>query len=307
MTNETSNHEPGTVHGFKAKAGEITVEAKIVGGEYDVYGVRPEAKAVVEIHDPATHNTFSLAPETARRKAGLVEAHSPDESAGRGLAAEIRAAADEADGLLDPKTDGGREESGDGDGDAADDQVWVDTESGSVTVTTPDPGHKRRATLRERVVLGRARDNVEKWGVQPMTTLILALAEEVGELAEEALPGTCPAPNENPVAADAWWLLTRVSGTGKAVRDHLEEHHEEDGEPAPDAPDPLENAGNPQRLREEAYDAGALLAQIDWRLYLGRSGRDAAGPDGDTEPRDPHAFVDSDAPPDPDNRGGPWG
>lgn len=114
----------------------------------------------------------------------------------------------------------------------------------------------------------KAQNNVEKWGQQDAVPLLMAIAEELGELVDEVVPEECPEFNEDTIG-DSWILLRRISTDGRAIRSCLEANYEdEDGQPVDDRPpmvQPRENM-DPDDVQNELDDLGALLVQLQWAL-----------------------------------------
>lgn len=115
---------------------------------------------------------------------------------------------------------------------------------------------------------GRATGNVERWGNQTPPVLLLALAEEIGEVADEAL-ATGEKPLHDPMySAEGIRLLSEVRRVGFACRDFLEEHFEdEDGAPLPEEDMPrIFHDLDEDRVLDEVDDAAPLLFQLSWAL-----------------------------------------
>jgi NTP pyrophosphatase (non-canonical NTP hydrolase) len=115
----------------------------------------------------------------------------------------------------------------------------------------------------------RADANVERWGEQAIVTLILAMAEELGELAEVARASIGPtAGYNNEVHADALARLRDVIAAGRACQAFLEaEFEDRSGRPLKPArrPDLTAGADAPD-ARRELDDLGALCIQLGRRL-----------------------------------------
>lgn len=116
--------------------------------------------------------------------------------------------------------------------------------------------------------LDRAEGNVDRWGNQTPAVLLLALAEEIGEVADEVL-ATGEKPLHDPMySAEGIHLLSEVRRAGFACRDFLEEHFEdEDGAPLPEEEMPrIFHDLNEARVLDEVDDAAPLLFQLSWAL-----------------------------------------
>ena len=108
----------------------------------------------------------------------------------------------------------------------------------------------------------QAIENVEKWGLQDIGTLVLAIAEESGEVAADT---------KDVVEADTPALATLldvVESSGLTVRDGIERVAEdEDGTPKRDRPIfTVSEDADLEALRAEVDDLGALLIQLQAAL-----------------------------------------
>lgn len=108
----------------------------------------------------------------------------------------------------------------------------------------------------------QAIENVEKWGLQDIGTLVLAIAEESGEVAADT---------KDVVEADTPALATLldvVESSGLTVRDGIERVAEdEDGTPKRDRPTfTVSEDADLEALRAEVDDLGALLIQLQTAL-----------------------------------------
>ncbi len=143
-----------------------------------------------------------------------------------------------------------------------------------------DPEQPVDRIPKERIARKRAADNVERWGLQPLTALLLAMAEELGELAGEICPEEPP--EDAPASVtDTWLVLRNVQNIGGEVQDCLQLHFEADGEPLPQAERPPivpERADmGRDEVREELLDLLALCYQLDWARYQGVRADGAGG------------------------------
>jgi NTP pyrophosphatase (non-canonical NTP hydrolase) len=115
----------------------------------------------------------------------------------------------------------------------------------------------------------RADANAERWGEQAIVTLILAMAEELGELAEVARASIGPVDDyDDEVHADALARLRDVMGAGRACQAFLEaEFEDRSGRPLKPArrPDLTTGVDLPD-ARRELDDLGALCIQLGRRL-----------------------------------------
>lgn len=125
----------------------------------------------------------------------------------------------------------------------------------------------------------KAHENVQRWGVQPVDGLLLAMGEELGELAAE-IHGFAdyPEPEDSDGARMAEHgrdLIRRMDHLGRDIRDYLETVSERDGEPVPpeDRPDyldpfppDLKRSRRERLIRAELDDLMALGFQTLWAL-----------------------------------------
>lgn len=95
-------------------------------------------------------------------------------------------------------------------------------------------------------------ENMLRWGEQPAIDLVLAVVEEVGELADEVLNSAC---FDTPEAKHARVCLSAARDAGFVTRSFLEYSFEDDnGEPLP--PDERPELGH-------GVDADAVLDELD--------------------------------------------
>jgi regulator of RNase E activity RraB len=111
-----------------------------------------------------------------------------------------------------------------------------------------------------------AEENIQKWGNQPPKELLLAMAEEMAEIADELLDDNGLPPNA--YESEAHTILNDIRTVGYWAREHLEENYEnDDGEPLPGAERPdLTGVANPEAAKEETEDLAPLLFQLYWAL-----------------------------------------
>ncbi|ELZ38798.1 hypothetical protein C471_09240 [Halorubrum saccharovorum DSM 1137] len=119
-----------------------------------------------------------------------------------------------------------------------------------------------------------AESNIEKWGNQRHDTLLLALIEEVGEIAiameansETIYDATSPDADDVPAAVGRR-LIDDMADLGRETRDFLEGEY---GDPAGDGESPDEHRihGEPTdttRILEEVEDTAPLCFQLYWAL-----------------------------------------
>lgn len=122
-----------------------------------------------------------------------------------------------------------------------------------------------------------AHTNVSKWGHQSADALVLAMAEELGELADEVL-SACERDEDSPVASDGRDLIRKVADLGHEVQDHLEHASERNGKPVPpdERPHYLYPTGNREyhqnMVKDELDDLMALGYQFLWSVETEWSG-----------------------------------
>lgn len=118
----------------------------------------------------------------------------------------------------------------------------------------------------------KAKENIEKWGDQTPAVLLLALAEEIGEVADEVLATGEKPFHDAMYFAEGVHLLSEVRDVGFQCRDFLEEHFEDaDGAPLPEEEMPrIFHDLDEDRVFDEVDDAAPLLFQLSWAL----NGRD---------------------------------
>lgn len=108
----------------------------------------------------------------------------------------------------------------------------------------------------------KAEQNIDVWGQQNAVTLLLAAAEELGEVAIEIEDHTQAGDNPGPTPeSDGRRLLDRIQHLGLDVREYLDQ---------PDVDvDDLRIRGDvtdPDAIQQEVDDLAALLYQITWAL-----------------------------------------
>lgn len=124
----------------------------------------------------------------------------------------------------------------------------------------------------------KAHENVQKWGLQPVDALLLAMGEEMGELAGE-VHGFADYPEADGegarMAEQGRDLIRRMDALGRDIRDFLETVSERDGEPVPEDerpdyldpfPEDLKRSRRERHIRAELDDLMALGYQFLWAL-----------------------------------------
>lgn len=120
----------------------------------------------------------------------------------------------------------------------------------------------------------KARENIDRWGNQTPTVLLLALIEEIAEVADEVLATADKAYEDDMAAQEAFHHLSEVRRTGFRCRQLLEDVFEDaDGNPLPDDEVPrFVKRLDTDRVLDEVEDAAPLVYQLAWALEDG--GRD---------------------------------
>lgn len=113
----------------------------------------------------------------------------------------------------------------------------------------------------------KANKNVDKWELQSIPRLLLAVQEEVGEIGEEL---------EHYLSTDEPKLVFATQRTvevGEEVQDILESMFEdEDGKPVEDPPTfELNDSADLDRIEEELEDTAALLIQLQAAIEKGKA------------------------------------
>lgn len=114
----------------------------------------------------------------------------------------------------------------------------------------------------------KAESNIECWGNQEAAVLLLALAEEIGEVADEVLATAERALHDGMYSSHAFKLLSEIRHIGFTSREFLEEHFEnEHGNPLPEDEMPaLVHDLDEERVLDEVDDAAPLVYQLVWAL-----------------------------------------
>jgi len=112
----------------------------------------------------------------------------------------------------------------------------------------------------------RAEENIENWGNQPAKMLLLAMAEEMAEVADELLEREALPPNA--YQSEAHSILNDIRTTGYWAREYLEEQCEnEQGDPLPpEERASISGVANPKQARDETEDIAPLCWQLYWAL-----------------------------------------
>jgi len=114
----------------------------------------------------------------------------------------------------------------------------------------------------------RAESNIEKWGNQTPTVLLLALAEEVGEIADAIMESHEKPEGDRYASNLAYSRLADVRDAGFESREFLESTFEDEtGNPLPDDEVPeLLKTTSPMEVLDEVKDAAPLVFQLAWAL-----------------------------------------
>jgi hypothetical protein len=175
---------------------------------------------------------------------------------------------------------GAREDGEDGDdadGDHSLDEFATDGGVDALPDTVPLPEWERKA-----------HENVQKWGLQSPDALLLAMGEEMGELAGE-VHGMADYPDADGMdavkAEQGRDLIRRMDDLGRDIRDFLESVSEDrEGEPIPEGervvyldvfPPDLKRSRRARLIRSELDDLMALGYQFLWALDGEEHGGDA--------------------------------
>ncbi len=125
-----------------------------------------------------------------------------------------------------------------------------------------------------------AHENVQKWGLQPVDALLLAMGEEMGELAEVVLSWN-EYTDQNRRAEDGRDLIRRMADLGGDIQDHLETVSEDaNGDPVPTderpnyltPPEGLNDDLSERLTKSELDDLMALGYQFLWALETADGG-----------------------------------
>lgn len=111
----------------------------------------------------------------------------------------------------------------------------------------------------------QATKNTQTWGLQEPLPLVLAIVEEVGELATEMARMTIPAEDRAEVELEGWNCLMNAADVGRRTRQHLEATSEDpDGNPLPpeERPSYAARYTDPGETQKELQDLGALCYQL---------------------------------------------
>ena len=120
------------------------------------------------------------------------------------------------------------------------------------------------ATYISPVWEGKSKENVEKWGLQSSGVLLLAIAEEVGEMAE-LLVNDMESDANDPNFFALIEAMKEVRDTGLYIQElHEDIYEDDDGEPI-DGPS-VEYTGDLSELGDELADTAALLYQLRARI-----------------------------------------
>lgn len=115
--------------------------------------------------------------------------------------------------------------------------------------------------------IAQAEENIDDWGQQSAAALVLALQEELGEIAAEML-GNPIGVGDLAFPPEAYAQLEAVQDAGFYCRRYLESEFEtDDGEPLPAAERPDLRIGfDSDDLRAEIDDLAPLVYQLRWAL-----------------------------------------
>jgi NTP pyrophosphatase (non-canonical NTP hydrolase) len=123
----------------------------------------------------------------------------------------------------------------------------------------------------------KARTNVDKWGLQDVPTLLLAIQEELGEVGEELNPTwTADTSVENGLnrntihaVSSAWAQYLETSREVQQLHEFA--YEDEDGNPRSDAERPyaltFPDEADMEQLQDEVDDLAALVFQLQAAVY----------------------------------------
>lgn len=115
-----------------------------------------------------------------------------------------------------------------------------------------------------------AEKNTEKWGVQPPEDVVLAILEELAEVADEMLEhGDINTHRLNDTEGRMLSLLLEIRGKGFKARQNLESAYEnKHGEPLPpeERPNVLDGIDDTPRVQSEVNDLAPLVFQLSQSL-----------------------------------------
>lgn len=127
-----------------------------------------------------------------------------------------------------------------------------------------EPDRVERSQMLGRLWADKAEENVKKWGNQRPIGLLLAMAEELAEIADELLD-----PDDLTTADTTAQLhLQAIRRAGFESREYLESECEDaDGNPLPiDERPELGGVGDAEAAIEETHDLAPLCWQLIWAL-----------------------------------------
>lgn len=120
--------------------------------------------------------------------------------------------------------------------------------------------------IRERPVFREhAESNTERWGLQEPIPLLLAIIEEVGELAHELAAASKPCEARAERDLEGWRCMMEAAELGRRTQLHLEATSETPtGDPLPEPARPTyaQAYRDTTTVQDELLDLGALCYQL---------------------------------------------
>ena len=111
-----------------------------------------------------------------------------------------------------------------------------------------------------------ADENVEKWGVQPPLHLILAIMEELSEIAEELIENSDPPDTrKTPEERELMYLFSELVLLGDEIQSYWDDVAEDDeGNPIPESERPrvIGKIHNNEPILDEVDDIAPLVVQL---------------------------------------------
>jgi len=111
----------------------------------------------------------------------------------------------------------------------------------------------------------QADQNIDKWGDQSPATLLLAMVEELGEIADELDHQTDYPDDADPEATKAKHILREMAALGELTRAYLESNFEADGAPKPES----DREAFRSQLAGPIADADPVQDELDDLMPLG--------------------------------------
>lgn len=111
-----------------------------------------------------------------------------------------------------------------------------------------------------------ADENVEKWGVQPPVHVVVAIMEELSEIAEEIIENSEPPDHRRtPEERELMYLFSEIIVLGDEIQTFWDDVAEDDeGDPVPESerPSVIGDIKNASSIQEEVDDIAPLIIQL---------------------------------------------